>query len=264
MNILFSKGQIRFVETSDPRTQGLDAEPGALFFFIGGPSTYTLQKSASIDNKSWAEATASAGVLSGSNPVGVTYVSLGGIQFLQGTGEPVSVDAPVGSFYYHTAGVQLYIKYGAAAGQWSRMHNDNIANPLFHGATIFNGAPFVLDTGFVPSGFLAPAALTGDVTDWDPTGNSTLTRYSDIYVTSDASRVINSMVRTAYRQMVRIWNKNALASARTITLTNEHAGTATVARRFACVGNANRVIQPGGFAEVAAEAVVMDRWCVGQ
>lgn len=231
---------------------------------ISGPITTEDIDADSITADDFNGQALGAGTVAGSNPVGVTYTRIGVTYFCIGTGAPVSIDVPTGSFYYSSSTTVMYFKYGPLATHWSRLHQDGIIVPTMHGMTVFSGGIFTLDTGIAQSNPLR-INITADQTNWDPAGGvgGLIYKNTDIFVTSDASRVINSMYRSAYRQVLRIWNKNALASGRTLTLTNEDGATVTATRRFACVGNANYVIQPGGCAYVHAEELDINRWCVG-
>lgn len=120
-----------------------------------------------------------------------------------------------------------------------------------------------LDCGSTHENVLVATALSGNVTGWDPGGGSgaNLYKYGDIHVTSDAARVINTMIRPpqGYRLRIRIWNKNTDA-ARTITLLHDDGATGTATERFFAPGNANLVIPVNGFAEIYSDVFTSNRW----
>lgn len=106
---------------------------------------------------------------------------------------------------------------------------------------------------------ISPAALTGNVTDWDPGGAfSTCERVR--VDPGAANRTVNSLAGGADGRRLRLWNISTTAG-RTLTLLHDDGATGTAAMRFLCPNLVSFVIPPGGCADVEYDST-SSRWRV--
>jgi hypothetical protein len=202
-----------------------------------------------------------SGSVAAANPA-TTYTRVGDFYSCRGATAPVSVDVPIGSIFITDSGL-FYFKYGAAATNWNFLFQQNGIGYSVNGLSVSAAGLMRLDTGITDENILQATALTGNVTDWDPGGGSgtNLWKNQSIFVTSDAARVINSIIRPpqGYRLRLRLYNKNTDA-ARTITLLHDDGATGTATARFLCPGNVNLVIPVNSFADIYNDTVGSNRW----
>lgn len=116
------------------------------------------------------------------------------------------------------------------------------------GFTLLNLIPFVLGGIFRLSTTVTPSALTGSVTDYNPTGWSTGTTLR-LTADADASRTINSLGSVANDKLGILINADT-AAARTKILLHDDGATGTAAQRILCSGGASLTIPVGGAALV--------------
>lgn len=78
------------------------------------------------------------GTLAGSTPASVTWTRLGAFYFAVGAGAPTSVDLPVNSVYINTitGPSHMYLKWGAAATQWTGVLQNGATSGSLNGLTV--------------------------------------------------------------------------------------------------------------------------------
>lgn len=105
---------------------------------------------------------------------------------------------------------------------------------------------------------ITPTALSGNVTDYNPTNFATASRLR--IDPNGAARTINSMAAGSDGERKTIFNI-ATAGAQTLTLLHDDGATGTAAQRFLCANNTSRIIQCNGAVEVEYDST-SSRWRV--
>lgn len=202
--------------------------------------------------------TVETGTLAGSNPASVTYVRVGSFYIGFGSSAPVSVDLPVNSFYVNalTGPSHVYVKWGAAAGNWTGVLSSGSSGGSLSGVTI-STLPLAVNAGMSRGGVLS-VNVTGTETDWNPFPSSNIGGYSVIIATPDAARTINSMLDSGSHQDFLLVNGSSTAG-RNLTLTHDDGATGTAAKRFLCPANTSLVVPANGCARIWRD-VSGSRW----
>lgn len=110
--------------------------------------------------------------------------------------------------------------------------------------------------GVLYQNVISPSALTGDVTDYAPTGVGTAVAFR--IDPGAAGRVINSLSGPTSGRWAFILN---ISSTQTLTLLHDDGATGTAANRFLCPNNVSVVIPPNGVREIWYDTA-SSRWRV--
>jgi len=117
----------------------------------------------------------------------------------------------------------------------------NIATAGVSRATLSSVGFSLTSGGIYASAATSPAALTGDVTDYSPSGLSTS---GALRVDPGAAgRVINSLATGSSGRYLLVMN---ISATQTLTLRHDDGATGTAANRFLCPNNASVVIPVNG------------------
>ncbi len=123
--------------------------------------------------------------------------------------------------------------------------------------SLLNGNLLALSGAVYEQGIVSPTALSGDVTDYNPTS---LSAASVLRIDpGGAARVINSLAGGGTGRMMTIVNLGT--GTNTLTLLHDNGATGTAAMRFYCPNEVSYVIPKFGTARAVYDAT-RSRWCV--
>ncbi len=120
--------------------------------------------------------------------------------------------------------------------------------------SLLNGNLLATSGAVYDQGVVSPTALSGDVTDYNPTSLSSATTLR--IDPNGANRVINSLAGGGNGRRIKILN---IGASNTLSLLHDDAATGTAAMRFLCPNNATLVIPANGSREIVYDSTTA-RW----